>query len=646
MSSETPRIFISYRGESAGASATREFGERLYNHMTDDPMCEEKYGEIFFSPRSSGASANYQIDIPTTMQNVKFFIMPLNDAYFGDFWDEKNERPDEGSTTYKEIKAAMDVGSRFICIAMPGYEVDRALNTKLFGDRADIISCSIMQEYDPDKETELFRRIEDEMVKPEYYKKNVSEVIRQNDPNVFLSFKGDLEAPDRYPFYRKLADVRKMTLVNFAASVFIAGIQIASMYEQSDGLKRWFSFNLVNGNIEVDIILTDPHSAAARDAALFKMYPDGQKTDSEKIILTNINLLYSFMENNPNAKVNLYLTDIALPYGLMITEHNNPANNHMKVDLYASVTNNDHMRPSFYLMENDPATSKLYGFFKENAQNILRDYSYAYRNHPDCSWLTDEPIIHRAVLKKGLFPHAKRSVEACVEAGCPIEVDLLELPDRTIIAGRADQDISSFGVNKSLADCTAVDIRKINQKAGEDKILLLRDLLQLVKGQVPILFEIKAKEKGELSEETKNMVNSFMNKLERYLDRYVPVHEKTGDHSCHVAVHSSNPYVLKLVRQIDAMIPCGIVSMDYSGIEDKVGTDFVRMHREAGYLDVFSPDFISYDVRDLDNGPGRSVSRSRRIPLLAWTIRDEDDQQKAVDYDCDNIIIEGARTYL
>lgn len=34
------------------------------------------------------------------------------------------------------------------------------------------------------------------------------------------------------------------------------------------------------------------------------------------------------------------------------------------------------------------------------------------------------------------------------------------------------------------------------------------------------------------------------------------------------------------------------------------------------------------------------------IPLLGWTICNEDDQTIAEDYSCDNIIIEGAKNYM
>ena len=46
MSLKEWRIFLSYRGNTEG----KEFSERLYNYLTEDPMSKDKYGDIFYSP--------------------------------------------------------------------------------------------------------------------------------------------------------------------------------------------------------------------------------------------------------------------------------------------------------------------------------------------------------------------------------------------------------------------------------------------------------------------------------------------------------------------------------------------------------------------------------------------------------------------
>ena len=89
------------------------------------------------------------------------------------------------------------------------------------------------------------------------------------------------------------------------------------------------------------------------------------------------------------------------------------------------------------------------------------------------------------------------------------------------------------------------------------------------------------------------------------------------------------------------MIPCGIISMDFSRIREVVGEDFCRVHARAEYLSTVTPDFISYNVNDLDDGFARRLKERLGIPLLGWTITDENSRDDATDDGCDSIIAEG-----
>ena len=93
------------------------------------------------------------------------------------------------------------------------------------------------------------------------------------------------------------------------------------------------------------------------------------------------------------------------------------------------------------------------------------------------------------------------------------------------------------------------------------------------------------------------------------------------------------------------MIPCGIISTDFSKYQG-VTQEFISMHRNAEYMKIVHPDFLCYDIRYMENGIARRESKKAKIPLLAWTIKDQDSQYDAKSlYKCDNIIIEGAASF-
>lgn len=637
------RIFISYRGQTEG----EDFARRLYKYLIGNPSHENMYGGVFFSLITSKPGDNYDIGIPDIMRQVEFFVMPLTDAYFADFWDEENNCPDKHSIIYKEIQAAIAVNSKFICVGFPGFTVDEALLNKLFGEDANRISCSILLDYDLKHEEELMRQIGDAMVRRDYNVRGMADFLKDTVPNVWMSFKRDTENGEKFPFYQQLHDVKRITLLNYASSSFITGIDTASIYQECDYLKRWFIYNLGNGNIEANIILTDPHSSAAQDAALYKMYPVGLNVGKDNIISHNLNQLFHFMENNPSAKLHIYLTHIALPYGIIMTEHIDSANNYMKVDLYSAVTNDDGKRPSFFLQQDKRETAELYSFFEDNVRFIMNTHAYAFNGHPRFSWLLDKHIIHRGMIRSGFQPHTKSAFEACLEAKYPVEVDLLALRDGTIIVGRDDHDIAQYGFEGVLSGLTVSDLRNLNRKAGPDKMLTFQEFLDLIGGRIPLLIEIKTGD-GVLDQQCEKYVSRIASMLRQYSMRCLSVFCSDPSYDQYdqcVAVHSSNPYVLRLIKDQNCMIPCGIISADFSYLGDQVSKEFCKMHETAAFMDILTPDFISYRVENLWNNTARTICEQQHIPLLGWTIKDEETQNTAKDYCCNNIIIEGAKTY-
>lgn len=49
------------------------------------------------------------------------------------------------------------------------------------------------------------------------------------------------------------------------------------------------------------------------------------------------------------------------------------------------------------------------------------------------------------------------------------------------------------------------------------------------------------------------------------------------------AVHSANPYVLRIIKDLDCLIPCGVISTDFSNVRDVVGNGFYKLYLNADY---------------------------------------------------------------
>ena len=174
----------------------------------------------------------------------------------------------------------------------------------------------------------------------------------ENTYPIFMTNKSQIER--ELSLKKREFKAKKIRLLNYAGTSFLASQEIANSYDEE--WRDWFKTMLLGGDVEVTMILTDPNSYAAVDAALYKMYPpNGSKADRKSIIDLNIDNIKKLYKDNPAIKLNAYLTDIALPYALFETTFKDPGKDHIKVDLYSPLTFNDEKRPSFMVYrENNP----------------------------------------------------------------------------------------------------------------------------------------------------------------------------------------------------------------------------------------------------------------------------------------------------
>ena len=281
------RIFLSYRGETDGES----FCQDLYDSITSHPNYINKYGEVYFSP-VTGKGRNYILDIHLIMEHVEEFVIPLTQDYFKDFWDEKRRCPNTASPTYLEIKAAIDRKAHFNLVYWPDYEPSHELMW-LFNEDAMLIDRAIRLKYTDSDKLKIIKDVKQQIKRPDYDKKirSISELLNGITPNVFLTRKGETEHKEKFPFDEKLHGANKIYMLNFAGTSFISTTDIADVYRENSWLNRWFFENLQLGKVQAQVILTDPHSTAAEDAAKYKMYPEGLTSKSYPEVINPLDVI-------------------------------------------------------------------------------------------------------------------------------------------------------------------------------------------------------------------------------------------------------------------------------------------------------------------------------------------------------------------
>ena len=238
----------------------------------------------------------------------------------------------------------------------------------------------------------------------------------------------------------------------------------------------------------------------------------------------------------------------------------------------------------------------------------------------DTNFLTKNLIAHRGYhdIEKGIHENSMKAFAEAIKNNYIIELDVHLLKDSEVVVFHDDNLKRMTGVNKKVKECTYEEITEIKLKETEEKIPLLKDVLNLVDGKVPIIIELKTDLRcGKLEKEVIKI-------LEKYNGEY--------------AIKSFNPLSVNYFRKHSPSTIRGQLASDFKNDKMFIIKKLFLKHMLFNFIS--KPDFISYDIRAL---PNKKIEKIREKQLvLGWTARSGEDMEKAKKY-CDNVIFENIK---
>lgn len=230
------------------------------------------------------------------------------------------------------------------------------------------------------------------------------------------------------------------------------------------------------------------------------------------------------------------------------------------------------------------------------------------------TWLIEKYIAHRGLHDD---KHPENSISAfknAVDNDYAIELDIQQLSDGTVVVFHDETLSRMTGQDGYIQNLTKKELKNYKLAQSEECIPTLEEALKTIAGRVPVLVEIKNSTKvGSLEQKTLEILKKY-----------------TGDY----AIQSFNPYVLIWFKENAPEILRGQLSSKFK----KVPLTFVKKYALKRFkLNKQSePHFISYRAKDL---PSRFIRKYKHLPLIAWTVRSQDQYMNVVKYS-DNIIFE------
>jgi glycerophosphoryl diester phosphodiesterase len=232
------------------------------------------------------------------------------------------------------------------------------------------------------------------------------------------------------------------------------------------------------------------------------------------------------------------------------------------------------------------------------------------------AWLRETQFAHRGLHEPGTAENSLSAASAAIAHGLGIECDVQKSHDGKAIVFH-DWELDRLTSKKGMLGARSADeLGQIILTGSTDRIPTLRELLGLVRGQVPLLIEVKSKREKRPA--------PLCLAVRRVLEGY------QGPH----AVMSFDPRVANWFRHHSPRTVRGLVVSE----EDK--RTFPWLIYRHWCLWHAKPDFLAYDVRDF---PSRfaAFQRARGIPVLTWTVRSAELRNVAAQY-ADAPIAEGA----
>ncbi len=236
------------------------------------------------------------------------------------------------------------------------------------------------------------------------------------------------------------------------------------------------------------------------------------------------------------------------------------------------------------------------------------------------------PIAHRGLhdVNAGLPENSRASIRAAIAAGYGIEIDL------QLSADHAAMVFHDYALDRLSVASGALRLRKAEElaqtqlKGGDEGIPPLREILDLVAGQVPLLIELKDQD-GGMSQDIGPLEAAAAEGLAGYVGP--------------VAVMSFNPHSVARMAELLPEVPRGIVTSAYRYEDWPLPRATCDVLREVPDFDRVGASFISHEVDDLAR-PRVAEIKAKGAMICCWTIRDAAQEAWARRV-ADNITFEG-----
>jgi len=229
-----------------------------------------------------------------------------------------------------------------------------------------------------------------------------------------------------------------------------------------------------------------------------------------------------------------------------------------------------------------------------------------------------EPFMKQPIAHRGYFDNDSAAPEnslaafqRAIDHGYAIELDTQLSADGTVVVLHDKSLLRSSGVDRNVQDMTDAELASCTLFNSSEKVPTFAEALKLINGQVPLLVEIK----GEAGDDVAAISKATAEALDKYDGIYV--------------VQSFNPFALQWFKENRPSVPRGLLSKDF--IADGEGQSVVNRAALTSMLTNVAarPNFISYELKSDGQLTFEAMQQLSDLPCFAWTLKSQEELDKA-----------------
>ncbi len=223
-------------------------------------------------------------------------------------------------------------------------------------------------------------------------------------------------------------------------------------------------------------------------------------------------------------------------------------------------------------------------------------------------------IAHRGFFNNVDIPENSLSAfENAVNNNYGIELDVQLTSDNKLVVFHDQSLFRMCGINKNLTDCSFKELQTYNLLDTNNKIPLLKDVLEILNENVPLIVEIKPEGQAiKTCEKTLELIKEY---------------------NLNFTMESFNPFVVFYLRRKHKDIIRG--QLAYNMLKDKNAKSNIIEKFICTYLlenFLTKPDYIAYDVNNMNNISFKIISKLFKGECVAWTIKNKEQLKQAKNY--------------